>query len=78
MRLRCYSGGDLNLITPLLTGEAGSRNSLLAGGALRGQRGGGAASTPVELANGALGAESALEGASLLLDTRVGLPGAAS
>lgn len=30
-----YSGGDLNLITPLLTGEAGSRNSLLAGGALR-------------------------------------------
>ncbi|MBV5723476.1 filamentous hemagglutinin family protein [Pseudomonas aeruginosa] len=70
-----YSGGDLNLITPLLTGEAGSRNSLLAGGALRvSAGGGGAASTPVELANGALGAELALEGASLLLDTRVGLP----
>ncbi|HIE1515438.1 TPA: filamentous hemagglutinin family protein [Pseudomonas aeruginosa] len=70
-----YSGGDLNLITPLLTGEAGSRNSLLAGGALRVSAGGdGAASTPVELANGALGAELALEGASLLLDTRVGLP----
>ncbi|HFQ8289794.1 TPA: filamentous hemagglutinin family protein [Pseudomonas aeruginosa] len=70
-----YSGGDLNLITPLLTGEAGSRNSLLAGGALRVRAGGGgAASTPVELANGALGAELALEGASLLLDTRVGLP----
>ena len=69
-----YSGGDLNLITPLLTGEAGSRNSLLAGGALRvSAGGGGAASTPVELANGALGAELALEGASLLLDTRVGL-----
>ncbi|HGM6963838.1 TPA: filamentous hemagglutinin family protein [Pseudomonas aeruginosa] len=70
-----YSGGDLNLITPLLTGEAGSRNSLLAGGALWvSAGGGGAASTPVELANGALGAELALEGASLLLDTRVGLP----
>ncbi|MFU3810271.1 filamentous hemagglutinin family protein [Pseudomonas aeruginosa] len=70
-----YSGGDLNLITPLLTGEAGSRNSLLAGGALRvSAGGGGAAPTPVELANGALGAELALEGASLLLDTRVGLP----
>ncbi|HFL6282357.1 filamentous hemagglutinin family protein [Pseudomonas aeruginosa] len=70
-----YSGGDLNLITPLLTGEAGSRNSLLAGGALRvSAGGGGAASTPVELANGALGAELALEGANLLLDTRVGLP----
>lgn len=70
-----YSGGDLNLITPLLTGEAGSRNSLLAGGALRvSAGGGGAASTPVELANGALGAELALEGATLLLDTRVGLP----
>ncbi|RRW96145.1 filamentous hemagglutinin family protein [Pseudomonas aeruginosa] len=70
-----YSGGDLNLITPLLPGEAGSRNSLLAGGALRvSAGGGGAASTPVELANGALGAELALEGASLLLDTRVGLP----
>lgn len=70
-----YSGGDLNLITPLLTGEAGSRNSLLAGGALRvSAGGGGAASSPVELANGALGAELALEGASLLLDTRVGLP----
>ncbi|HBO7138333.1 TPA: filamentous hemagglutinin N-terminal domain-containing protein [Pseudomonas aeruginosa] len=70
-----YSGGDLNLITPLLTGEAGSRNSLLAGGALRvSAGGGGAASTPVELANGALGAELALEGASLLLGTRVGLP----
>ncbi|EJH4828729.1 filamentous hemagglutinin family protein [Pseudomonas aeruginosa] len=70
-----YSGGDLNLITPLLTGEAGSRNSLLAGGALRvSAGGGGAASTPVELANGALGAELALEGASLLLDTCVGLP----
>ncbi|EJM8829385.1 filamentous hemagglutinin family protein [Pseudomonas aeruginosa] len=70
-----YSGGDLNLITPLLTGEAGSRNSLLAGGALRvSAGGGGAASTPVELANGALGTELALEGASLLLDTRVGLP----
>nr|WP_276539554.1 filamentous haemagglutinin family protein [Alcaligenes faecalis] len=69
-----YSGGDLNLITPLLTGEAGSRNSLLTGGALRvSAGGGGAASTPVELANGALGAELALEGASLLLDTRVGL-----
>ncbi|HBP6373307.1 TPA: filamentous hemagglutinin N-terminal domain-containing protein, partial [Pseudomonas aeruginosa] len=70
-----YSGGDLNLITPLLTGEAGSRNSLLAGGALWvSAGGGGAASTPAELANGALGAELALEGASLLLDTRVGLP----
>ncbi|HHK4570738.1 TPA: filamentous hemagglutinin family protein [Pseudomonas aeruginosa] len=70
-----YSGGDLNLITPLLTSEAGSRNSLLAGGALRvSAGGGGAASTPVELANGALGAELALEGASLLLGTRVGLP----
>ncbi|MEG6712370.1 hypothetical protein V2A05_34050, partial [Pseudomonas aeruginosa] len=63
------------LITPLLTGEAGSRNSQLAGVALRvSAGGGGAASTPVELANGALGAEQALEGASLLQDTRVGLP----
>ncbi|MBG6489343.1 filamentous hemagglutinin family protein [Pseudomonas aeruginosa] len=70
-----YSGGDLNLITPLLTGEAGARHSRRAGGALRvSAGGGGAASTPVELANGALGAELALEGASLLLDTRVGLP----
>lgn len=70
-----YSGGDLNLITPLLTGEAGSRNSLLAGGSLRVSAGpGNVTSAPLELANGALGAELALEGGSLLLDTRVGLP----
>ncbi|WP_197488230.1 filamentous haemagglutinin family protein [Bordetella ansorpii] len=70
-----YSGGDLNLITPLLTGQAGSRNSLVAGGALQVRAGAdGAASMPVGLASGALGAELSLEGASLLLDSRVGLP----
>ncbi len=67
-----YSGGDLRVNTPLWTGEAGSINRIKAGGAIT------VAGVPGRVAapgsNAALGAELALEGRSLLLDSTVRLP----
>ncbi|SDA78771.1 MULTISPECIES: filamentous haemagglutinin family protein [unclassified Janthinobacterium] len=70
-----YSGGDLLINTPLLTGAAGSVNRLTAGGAVKVSAAGGAAATPTNAAlAGALGAEVALSGNSISLDTSVVLP----
>lgn len=70
------TGGDLFISTPLLTGAAGSVNTISAGGNLQ-VTGSGAAATPdnATLA-AALGAEIALDsrGGNLLLDTAVLLP----
>lgn len=70
------SGGELFISTPLLTGAAGSVNTITAGGNLQ-VTGNGAAATPdnATLA-AALGAEIALDSRSgnLLLDTTVLLP----
>ncbi|MHA3735382.1 filamentous hemagglutinin family protein [Pseudomonas sp. Eth.TT006] len=62
-----YSGGNLNLRTPLLTGEAGSVNALKAGGDLT--LTGGAAAGPAD----ALGAELTLDARNVLLDSRIAL-----
>ena len=71
-----YSGGNLNLNTPLLTGRAGSVNKISAGGDLRLAAPAGAglpALTGKALAE-ALGAEIALNGGSVALDGAVVLP----
>ncbi|WP_085695876.1 filamentous haemagglutinin family protein [Pseudomonas sp. B26(2017)] len=62
-----YSGGNLTLRTPLLTGESGSVNRLKAGNNLT-LTGGGAAT-----AANALGAELTLDARSVLLDSRIAL-----
>ncbi|PHV14960.1 hemagglutinin [Janthinobacterium sp. BJB303] len=71
-----YSGGDLLISTPLLTGAAGSVNRLTAGGAVKvSAPAGAAAATPTNAAlAGALGAEVALSGNSVSVDTSVVLP----
>jgi filamentous hemagglutinin family protein len=73
-----YSGGALNISTPLMTGDAGSVNRISAGGDVRVSAPAGAttpAATNAALA-GALGAELSLDSrtGSLLLDTAVLLP----
>ncbi|GJG96816.1 filamentous haemagglutinin family protein [Cupriavidus pauculus] len=71
-----YSGGNLHIETPLLTGHAGSVNTLRAGGDISVVAPAGA-TAPV-LTNAArvaaLGAEIALEGRNVSLDTAVALP----
>ncbi|MCL9800534.1 filamentous haemagglutinin family protein [Pseudomonas sp. AKS31] len=62
-----YSGGNLNLRTPLLTGEAASVNVLKAGNNLT--LSGGGASGVAE----ALGAELNLEARNIVLDSRIAL-----
>lgn len=67
-----YSGGNLNIRTPLLTGAAGSVNHMTASGAVT-------VSAPVDstaavVDSEALGAELAISGQNLLLDTAVVLP----
>ncbi|MBH2070084.1 MAG: filamentous hemagglutinin family protein [Burkholderiales bacterium] len=71
-----YSGGDLLINTPLLTGAAGSVNRITAGGDLKvSAAAGAAAATPANAAlAGALGAEVALSGNSVSVDTSVVLP----
>jgi len=68
-----YSGGALNISTPLLTGEAGSINRITAGGAITVTAPQGARAAAVIGATG-LGAELALNGASVSLGTAVTLP----
>ncbi|MGJ7524741.1 filamentous haemagglutinin family protein [Variovorax sp. GB1P17] len=66
-----YSGGQLNLRAPLLTGEAGSNNRITAGGDI-------VVSAPVgggqPAGNAALGAQLALAGRNITIDGTVGLP----
>ncbi|MBB5045894.1 filamentous hemagglutinin family protein [Rhodopseudomonas rhenobacensis] len=68
-----YSGGALNISTPLLTGEAGSVNRITAGGAISVTAPSGAMAGTV-LGAEALGAELALDGASVSIATAVTLP----
>jgi filamentous hemagglutinin family protein len=68
-----YSGGNLNIVTPLFTGEAGSVNRIKAGGAISvtAPASGAADAAPIQ----ALGAELSLTaGGALNLDTTVALP----
>ncbi|MBR1323135.1 filamentous hemagglutinin family protein [Bradyrhizobium sp. U87765 SZCCT0109] len=65
-----YSSGNLNLITPLLTGEAGSINRITAGGTLAVIGSGDAASAMAA----ALGAEVGLKGSTVTVATSVVLP----
>lgn len=64
-----YSGGNLNIRTPLMTGEAGSVNKITAGGAIDVS----ASAGPVGTVEG-LGGELSLQGDSLRLATAVVLP----
>ncbi|MDD0974716.1 filamentous hemagglutinin family protein [Pseudomonas fontis] len=65
-----YSGGNLLINTPLMTGEAGSVSRITAGGDLRVLGVSGAKAATVDK----LGAQLTLEGRSVLLDTQVSLP----
>lgn len=68
-----YAGGALNLLTPLLTGEAGSSMAYKSGGVLAVRAPEGvAASDPSKVS--ALGAEVKLAGATVSIDTAVALP----
>ncbi|WP_447774576.1 filamentous haemagglutinin family protein [Variovorax boronicumulans] len=67
-----YSGGNLNIVAPLLTGEAGSVNRITAGGTLRVAAPAGAPAAAT--GDAALGAELNLHARDLTLDTAVALP----
>jgi filamentous hemagglutinin family protein len=67
-----YSGGNLNILTPLLTGEAGSVNRITAGGNIRVSAPAGSR-VPVASAD-SLGAELALNGQNVRVDGNVVLP----
>ncbi|WP_313054868.1 filamentous hemagglutinin N-terminal domain-containing protein, partial [Pseudomonas lopnurensis] len=69
-----YSGGNLNIVTPLLTGEAGSVNRITAGGAITVAAPQGGAAGEAAVGADALGAELALSGQRIVLDTAVALP----
>ncbi len=66
-----YSGGNLSIDAPLLTGAAGSVNRITAGGDLR-VSASVPATTPV--ADAALGAELRLAGRDVIVDTTLTLP----
>ncbi|WP_238926427.1 filamentous haemagglutinin family protein [Achromobacter xylosoxidans] len=65
-----YSGGDLTVNTPLLTGVAGSVNRFIAGGDVRVVAPAGAPVAPVQ----ALGAELSLTGANVRIGGAIVLP----
>ncbi|SED34830.1 filamentous haemagglutinin family protein [Pseudomonas costantinii] len=69
-----YSGGNLTITAPLLTGEAGSVNRITAGGAVTVVAPASGAAPVDAAAIDALGAELLLSGRSLALDTSVVLP----
>ncbi|MGO4328283.1 MULTISPECIES: filamentous haemagglutinin family protein [unclassified Cupriavidus] len=71
-----YTGGNLRIDTPLLTGHAGSVNRLRAGGdiVVSAPQGAAAPALSNEALVAALGAELKLEGRSVTLDSAVALP----
>ena len=69
-----YSGGNLDISTPLLTGDAGSSHSYTAGGALTVAAPAGAAPAAPVKNNDGLGAQLALNGDSVSVATAVVLP----
>jgi filamentous hemagglutinin family protein len=66
-----YTGGNLDLVAPLVTGEAGSVNRITAGGAIAVTAPGGADS---KATSNALGATLELTGRTISVDTAVVLP----
>ncbi|WP_254999217.1 filamentous hemagglutinin family protein [Pseudomonas sp. S12(2018)] len=69
-----YSGGNLLVRTPLVTGEAGSVNQVRVGGALQMLAGAAPSTADAQLKAGALGAEWSFSAQRIDLDTRVALP----
>ncbi|MDR0280255.1 MAG: filamentous hemagglutinin family protein [Paucimonas sp.] len=69
-----YSGGELVMRTPLLTGTAGSVTRLSVGGDLRLEAPVGGAPAAARKGTEALGAEWSMSASNLLVDTRVELP----
>ena len=69
-----YSGGNLNITTPLLTGAAGSVNNIIAGGNINVVAPAGAAVVDSTVANDALGAELSLHGNNVSVASKVVLP----
>ncbi|MGA4636023.1 filamentous hemagglutinin family protein [Pseudomonas solani] len=67
-----YSGGNLNISTPVMTGGAGSVNHITAGGDIRVSAPNGSAVPSI--GGDALGAELSLSGRNLLLEGAVVLP----
>lgn len=67
-----YSGGNLNMSTPVMTGGAGSVNRITAGGDIRVSAPSGSAVPSI--GGDALGAELSLSGRNLLLEGAVVLP----
>ncbi|MDB5716306.1 MAG: Filamentous hemagglutinin family outer membrane protein associated with VreARI signaling system, partial [Sphingomonadales bacterium] len=68
-----YSGGNLNIEAPLITGEAGSVNTITAGGSVRLTAPAGANGT-ASAATAALGGELNISGQDILVDTVFALP----
>jgi hypothetical protein len=70
-----YSGGNLEISTPLLTGDAGAVGSITAGGSLRiGAPGGGARGADLAKGVQALGADLSFEARDIVVDTAIVLP----
>lgn len=66
-----YAGGDLAITAPLVTGEAGSKFNVMTGGDVTIARAEGA---PTDLTSDVLGAQLAISGRSVTVDTAVVLP----
>ncbi|MNJ94547.1 Heme/hemopexin-binding protein precursor [compost metagenome] len=69
-----YSGGNLIIMTPLLTGAAGSVNNIVAGGNINIVAPAGASVVDSKVANDALGAELSLHGNNVNVASKVVLP----
>jgi filamentous hemagglutinin family protein len=69
-----YTGGNLNIVTPLLTGAAGSINQLRAGGNISVTSGVQDNQLPTSVNADALGAELSLSAKNITVDTAVVLP----
>ncbi|MGY1411994.1 filamentous haemagglutinin family protein [Pseudomonas aeruginosa] len=69
-----YSGGDLRLSTPLLTGEAGPLSRISSGGSLSLAAPAGAAAVTFDSGTAGLGAELSLSAREIRLDSAVSLP----
>ncbi len=69
-----YSGGNLSIVTPLFTGEAGSINRIAAGGTISVTSPSSVSVGAVTVDADALGAQIALSGSSVLLASSVVLP----
>ncbi|ABR91211.1 Uncharacterized giant conserved protein [Janthinobacterium sp. Marseille] len=69
-----YSGGNLNITTPLLTGAAGSVNNITAGGNINVLAPTTSTAVDTKVANDALGAELSLHGNNVSVASKVVLP----